>query len=178
MASMEKPKVGIVLGSASDLPAAAEAERVLKEFGVPYWLTVASAHRTPARVSKFVADAEKAGAQVFIAAAGGAAALPGAVAAETARPVIGIPVESASLKGLDSLLSIVQMPGGVPVAAMAIGGGGARNAGLLAVQILSLGDSALAKRLADYRRRQAEAVKTAASDLSRSRPGSREIYLG
>jgi phosphoribosylaminoimidazole carboxylase PurE protein len=131
----------------------------LKNFGVAFEAHVLSAHRTPDDLVAYVRKSEQAGVRIFIAAAGGAAHLAGVVAAHTSRPVIGIPIQTNSLGGLDSLLSTVQMPGGVPVATMAIGTGGARNAGLFAVQILALADSALATKLQEYRNQQVEAVR-------------------
>ena len=147
---MSRPRVGILMGSDSDWPVLEPAAQTLATFGVGCEVRVLSAHRSPAQVRQYVAGAPKRGVQIFIAAAGGAAHLAGTVAAHTALPVIGIPVESKSLKGLDSLLSTAQMPAGVPVATVAING--SMNAALLAVQILALSDAALARRLADYKR--------------------------
>jgi phosphoribosylaminoimidazole carboxylase PurE protein len=138
------------MGSDSDLDTVSACLDILKKFNIPYRITVASAHRTPKRVRQFVAMCEKQGVQVFIAAAGGAAHLPGVVAAETIKPVIGIPVASP-LSGLDSLLSIVQMPGGIPVAAMAIGKAGAKNAALLAAAILAITKKDIQTKLRAYR---------------------------
>jgi phosphoribosylaminoimidazole carboxylase PurE protein len=126
---MKKPVVGILMGSDSDLPVMEEAAKVLKVFGIPFEMTVSSAHRTPRRTASYARGAERRGIKVIIAGAGHAAHLAGFIAAETTLPVIGVPIESSSLKGLDSLLSTVQMPGGVPVASMAIGKSGAKNAG-------------------------------------------------
>lgn len=151
-------RVGIVLGSDSDLEVMLEAVKVLDALGVGSEVVVASAHRTPRRTEEWASTAEARGLQVLIAAAGGAAALPGVVAAFSALPVIGVPIPSTPLNGLDSLLSIVQMPRGVPVATVAIGSWGAANAGILAAQILAVGDPALRERLAAYRRRLAEEV--------------------
>jgi phosphoribosylaminoimidazole carboxylase PurE protein len=125
---MKKPVVGILMGSDSDLPVMEEAAKVLKVFGIPFEMTVSSAHRTPRRTASYARGAERRGIKVIIAGAGHAAHLAGFIAAETTLPVIGVPIESSSLKGLDSLLSTVQMPGGVPVASMAIGKSGAKNA--------------------------------------------------
>jgi phosphoribosylaminoimidazole carboxylase PurE protein len=147
------------MGSDSDLPTVKEASTVLQSFGVPFEAHVLSAHRSPEDLVAFVRKAEQAGVRIFIAAAGGAAHLAGVVAAHTTRPVIGIPIQTSSLGGLDSLLSTVQMPGGVPVATMAIGAGGARNAGLFAVQILALADSSLSAKLQEYRATQVEQVR-------------------
>jgi len=143
-------KVAIIMGSDSDWPALQPAADACKEFGVACEVRVVSAHRTPMEMVKFAQAAHTRGIQVIIAGAGGAAHLPGMVASLTPLPVIGVPVESKSLKGLDSLLSIVQMPGGVPVATMAINGG--RNAGLLAVRILGGSDAALRKRMLSYQK--------------------------
>jgi phosphoribosylaminoimidazole carboxylase PurE protein len=156
---MANPLVVLLMGSDSDLPTVKEACSVLQGFGVAFEAHVLSAHRTPDDLVANVHKAEQSGVRVFIAAAGGAAHLAGVVAAHTNRPVIGIPIQTSSLGGLDSLLSTVQMPGGVPVATMAIGAGGARNAGLFAVQILALADPALATKLQEYRNQQVEGVR-------------------
>ncbi len=147
------PLVGVIMGSDSDWPTLKPAADVCAEFGVLHEVRVVSAHRTPDDMARYAKTAEKRGLRVIIAGAGGAAHLPGMVASQTPLPVIGVPVESKSLKGLDSLLSIVQMPGGVPVATVAIGGG--RNAGLLAVQILASSDPALRERLFRFKRKLA-----------------------
>jgi 5-(carboxyamino)imidazole ribonucleotide mutase len=141
--------VGIAMGSSSDLPTLKAAADILKRFGVEHELRVLSAHRTPDAMADYARSAHTRGLKVLIAGAGGAAHLPGMLAAHTALPVIGVPVAGANLNGLDSLLSIVQMPRGVPVATVAIGGGA--NAGLLAVQILATGDPALLQRVLDYK---------------------------
>ncbi len=156
---MSRPLVAIVMGSESDMPVMNEATRILEQFSVAYKLVVASAHRSPHLVHEFAQGAEEAGLEVIIAGAGGAAHLPGVIAAETVLPVIGVPIASSPMKGLDSLLSIVQMPGGVPVATMAIGTAGARNAALFAVQILSRKDPSLLKRLRQYKDEMAEAIE-------------------
>src|SRR6266436_3492324 len=156
---MPAPVVALLMGSDSDLPTVKEACAVLGKFGVPFEVRVLSAHRCPEELVAYVKQAEQGGTRVFIAAAGGAAHLAGVVAAHTTRPVIGIPIQTSALGGLDSLLSTVQMPGGVPVATMAIGAGGARNAGLFAVQILALADSSLAAKLQEYRAKQVEQVR-------------------
>src|SRR3990167_7597400 len=127
-----KPLVGILMGSDSDLAVMEEAAKILKDFGIPYEMTVSSAHRTPKKTSEYARSAEGRGIKVIIAGAGSAAHLAGFIAAETTLPVIGVPIDSSPLKGLDSLLSTVQMPAGVPVAAMAIGNAGAKNAGIFA----------------------------------------------
>ena len=143
------PLVGIIMGSDSDWPTLKPAAEACAEFGVPCEVRVVSAHRTPDDMARYAKSAHRRGLQVIIAGAGGAAHLPGMVASHTPLPVIGVPVESKSLKGLDSLLSIVQMPGGVPVATVAIGGG--RNAGLLAVQILATSDDRLRARVLKFK---------------------------
>ena len=148
-AKTEKPGVGILMGSKSDLQVVEKASGVLKEFGVPYRMHVSSAHRTHSKTMSLVASLEKEGVEVFIACAGGAAHLPGVVAALTNLPVIGIPAGGTAFSGMDSLLSIVQMPKGMPVATVAVNG--AANAALLAVQILSLKDGELRKKYAEYR---------------------------
>jgi 5-(carboxyamino)imidazole ribonucleotide mutase len=143
------PVVGIIMGSESDLPVMQEASKVCSEFGVPYEIKVASAHRSPGLVAEYSSTAYKRGIKVIIAGAGGAAHLPGVLAANFPLPVIGVPIKSKSLDGLDSLLSIVQMPGGVPVATVAINN--AKNAGLLAMQILSVEDKDLFKKVQAYK---------------------------
>lgn len=157
MTSSEK-FVAVMMGSDSDLPVMNTTVAVLREFGLSFELRVLSAHRTPEETRAYVKDAESRGCAVFIAAAGMAAHLAGAVAAGTIRPVIGVPVDSGPLSGFDSLLSTVQMPGGIPVATVAVGRAGAKNAGYLAAQILALSDPELAERLAKDRLDQAEAV--------------------
>ena len=152
----DAPLVGVVGGSRSDFPVLEEAVAVLMELGVPAELRVVSAHRTPDLLFSYAEDAAVRGIRVIVAGAGGAAHLPGMLAAKTTLPVIGVPIPTKHLGGLDSLLSIVQMPRGVPVATVAIGN--AVNAGLLAAAILALGDEALATRLADWRSRQTAAV--------------------
>lgn len=148
-----KPVVGIVMGSDSDAPVMSEASRVLKEFGVAHEMVIASAHRSPRRTMLYASHAEKRGLKILICGAGHAAHLAGVVAAHTTVPVIGVPIDSSSLKGLDSILSTIQMPGGVPVAAMAIGKAGAVNAGLLAVEILAVSNGTLRKKLGVYRKK-------------------------
>jgi len=147
---MTDARVGIIMGSDSDLPVMQEAATVLREFGVPYEMTIVSAHRTPARLYDYARQARGRGLRVIIAGAGGAAHLPGMAAAISELPVIGVPVKTSALGGQDSLLSIVQMPAGVPVATVAING--AKNAGILAAQILGAGDPALLDRVARYKR--------------------------
>jgi phosphoribosylaminoimidazole carboxylase PurE protein len=148
---MSEKRVAVVMGSDSDLSVVGETIATAKEFGIDCEVRVMSAHRTPDAVHEFVLDAERRGVQVFIAAAGGAAHLAGVIASLTTRPVIGIPMESAELQGMDSLLSTVQMPAGVPVATVAIGKPGAVNAAVLAAQILALSDETLAKKLSEYK---------------------------
>ncbi len=155
-----KPLVGIIMGSKSDWDTMRHTAAVLAELRVAYEAKVVSAHRTPGRLYRYAADAEVRGLQVIVAGAGGAAHLPGMTAAMTILPVLGVPVESRALKGLDSLLSIAQMPAGIPVGTLAIGKAGAKNAGLLAAAILALTNPNLAGRLADWRRAQTESVTT------------------
>ena len=152
------PLVGLIMGSASDWETMAHAAEVLDRFGVAFEKRVVSAHRTPRWMAEYAAAAESRGLEVIIAGAGGAAHLPGMVAAQTLVPVIGVPVQSKALNGLDSLLSIVQMPGGVPVATMAIGRAGATNAGLLAVAMLAVRRPDLRERLRAFRDEQADKV--------------------
>src|SRR6476619_4773773 len=161
----KQPLVGIIMGSDSDWPTLEAAANVCRDFGVPFEARVVSAHRTPREMVEYATSAEERGRRVIIAGAGGAAHLPGMVASLTPLPVIGVPVESKALKGLDSLLSIVQMPSGVPVATVAIGGG--RNAGLLAVQILAVGDSQLQKKLLDFKERVAQESRAKNKNLAR-----------
>ncbi|SEB07291.1 5-(carboxyamino)imidazole ribonucleotide mutase [Marinobacterium iners] len=151
-------KVAIVMGSRSDWPTMEEAATILDTLGVEYHTEVVSAHRTPDKMFRFAETAAANGIEVIIAGAGGAAHLPGMIAAKTLVPVLGVPVQSKALNGQDSLLSIVQMPRGVPVGTLAIGGAGAFNAGLLAAQILATRDSALGQRLADWRQAQTQTV--------------------
>ncbi|MDZ7638913.1 MAG: 5-(carboxyamino)imidazole ribonucleotide mutase [Bryobacterales bacterium] len=155
------PLVAVIMGSTSDWETMRHAHEVLNEFGVPHECRVVSAHRTPQLMAEFAAQAEARGLEAIIAGAGGAAHLPGMVAAQTLVPVLGVPVQSAALSGLDSLLSIVQMPGGIPVATLAIGKAGARNAGLLAVAMLSNTRPELREKLRQFRARQTEAVMEA-----------------
>lgn len=156
---MAKVLVGIVMGSKSDWEVMQHAARQVEEFGVAYEARVVSAHRTPDLLYAYAERAEKRGLKCIIAGAGGAAHLPGMLAAKTIVPVLGVPVPSRHLRGLDSLLSIAQMPRGVPVATFAVGEAGAANAGLFAVALLARGDAPLAKRLARFRARQTRAVK-------------------
>lgn len=158
------PPVAIIMGSRSDWPTMKHAAETLDRLGVTWDARVVSAHRTPERLFKFATGAKAAGFKVIIAGAGGAAHLPGMAASMTPLPVLGVPVQSKALKGLDSLLSIVQMPGGVPVATLAIGEAGAKNAGILAAQILALSDPVLAGRLDAFREAQTELVHETVED--------------
>lgn len=163
---MTRARVGIIMGSDSDLPVMQEAADLLAEFEIPFEMTIVSAHRTPRRLFTYAEAAVSQGLQVIIAGAGGAAHLPGMVAALTPLPVIGVPVRSSALSGQDSLLSIVQMPGGVPVASVAING--AKNAGILAAQILGTADSAIRDRVAGYKRALEHAVLEKAARMESS----------
>lgn len=154
---MSQPFIAILMGSDSDLPVMRASADVLKSLGIPFEMRVSSAHRTPVQTHNYVKDADERGAVAFICAAGMAAHLAGAVAANTTKPVIGVPINS-SLDGLDALLSTVQMPGGIPVATVAIGKAGAKNAAYLAAQIMAVGDAALAQRLRDERQANTDAV--------------------
>ena len=158
---MTHPLVGIIMGSRSDWETMRHAAELLAALEVPHEAKVVSAHRTPQRLYDYATGAAARGLQVIVAGAGGAAHLPGMAAAMTRLPVLGVPVQSRTLSGLDSLLSIVQMPGGVPVGTLAIGAAGATNAGLLAAQIVALGDSALGGRIEAWRRAQTDAVDEA-----------------
>ena len=151
--------ISIIMGSQSDLETINEAVNVLKEFGVDFDMKVLSAHRTPKELARYVEKAGRHGTKVFIAAAGGAAALAGVIAAHTVLPVIGIPIETKSLKGLDSLLSTVQMPGGIPVASMAIGKAGAKNAALFALEVLGAFDKKIQSKLEAYKREMRQKIK-------------------
>jgi 5-(carboxyamino)imidazole ribonucleotide mutase len=153
-----KPVVGIIMGSQSDWETMRHAATILTKLGVPCETRIVSAHRTPARLYDYAAAAQMRGLKVIVAGAGGAAHLPGMTAAMTVLPVLGVPVESRALKGLDSLLSIAQMPAGIPVGTLAVGPAGAINAGLLAAAIIALGDATVARRLAAWRQRQTRSV--------------------
>lgn len=157
--SQTAPKVGIVMGSDSDLGVMQAAADMLKQFGIPFEMTVASAHRTPERAMRFATEARSRGVRVIIAGAGHAAHLAGVLAAHTTLPVIGIPIDSSCLQGMDSLLSTVQMPPGIPVATVSIGKSGAKNAGILAAQMLAIGDVELDARLAAFKKEMAEQVE-------------------
>jgi len=164
MTASTPPPVAIIMGSRSDWPTMKSAADRLDQLGVAWEAKVVSAHRTPQRLYDFATTAKDKGFKVIIAGAGGAAHLPGMAASMTDLPVLGVPVQSKALKGLDSLLSIVQMPGGVPVATLAIGEAGAANAGILAAQILALSDSAIAERLSAFRAAQTESVAETVED--------------
>ena len=154
---MEKPVVGIVMGSDSDLPVVKEAALILEQFSIPFEMRIISSHRTPEKAAEYAETAAERGLEVIIAAAGGAAHLAGVLAADTPLPVIGLPIKSAALSGVDSLYSIVQMPSGIPVATVAING--AKNAALLAVQMLSIGNKELREKIKDYKAKLALAVE-------------------
>ncbi len=156
---MANPVVSIVMGSDSDLEVMREAGKALDGFGIAYEIDIASAHRSPARTSKYAREAAARGVKVIIAGAGGAAHLAGVIAAESTLPVIGVPMPSSSLQGLDALLATVQMPAGIPVATVAIGKAGATNAGILAAQILALSDPELAKKMAAHKEKLARGVE-------------------
>ena len=156
---MSKPLVGILMGSDSDFSVMEEASKVLENFSINHEVTVSSAHRSPERTRKYVVGASKRGIKILIAGAGAAAHLAGVIAAETTLPVIGVPISSSALNGLDALLSTTQMPGGVSVAGMAIGKAGAKNAGMLSVQILALSDKNLQKKLLKFKKDQAKEVE-------------------
>ena len=163
-AASKSPAVGLIMGSQSDWATMKHAADTLEALGVPFETRIVSAHRTPKRMAAYAEGAQKRGLKVIIAGAGGAAHLPGMTASMTSLPVLGVPVESQALKGMDSLLSIVQMPAGVPVGTLAIGRSGAINAALLAASIVGLGDAKIAAALAGWRARQTAAVAKAPSD--------------
>jgi phosphoribosylaminoimidazole carboxylase PurE protein len=152
-------KISVVMGSISDLETIREAINLLKKFKVDFEVRVLSAHRTPKELVEYVEEASKRGIKIFIAAAGGAAALAGVIAAQTTLPVIGIPMETKSLKGLDSLLSTVQMPGGIPVGCMAMGKAGSKNAAIFALEILALQDKKISARLISYKKKMRSEIK-------------------
>lgn len=165
---MTKPSVAIVLGSDSDFPVIQDGLKLLNDFGITYELTVSSAHRSPDRTHRYAVTLEERGVQVVIACAGAAAHLAGVLAAHTILPVIGVPIDSSPLKGLDSLLSTSMMPAGVPVATMGIGKAGATNAAILAAQILARGDAALGQRLREYKKQMAERVEECDRELKKT----------
>jgi len=166
MVKKPTPLVGIIMGSDSDWPTMEQAARVCEDFNIPHQVKVVSAHRTPLDMSRYARNAHKKGLKVIIAGAGGAAHLPGMVASHTTLPVIGVPIESKTLQGIDSLLSIAQMPGGVPVATVAIGG--AKNAGLLAAEILALSNKKLQQKLADYKEKMSAESRKKTGQLKKS----------
>lgn len=153
-----KPKVLIIMGSDSDLPVMEEAEKILQEFKIPYDITVSSAHRSPERTVKLTQDAHKKGVEIIIAGAGSAAHLAGVIAAHTILPVIGVPIDSSPLRGIDALYSTVQMPPGIPVATMAVGRAGAKNAAIFAAQIIAFKDRRIATVLKTYKKKMARGV--------------------
>jgi phosphoribosylamine--glycine ligase len=161
----EIPRVAIVMGSDSDLAVMEETAAILRKFNIPFEITVASAHRSPNRAAQFASSARKRGIQVMIAGAGHAAHLAGVMAAHTSLPVIGVPIDSSAFQGLDALLSTVQMPPGIPVATVAVGKPGAKNAGILAAQILALGDPGLEEKLEAYKVEMAHQVDQKAKKL-------------
>jgi len=161
------PVVGIIMGSDSDLKIMGEAAKQLKEFGIPYEIDICSAHRSPARAGEYSKTAVERGLKCIIAGAGGAAHLAGVVAAETVLPVIGVPVDSSPLRGFDSLLATVQMPGGVPVATMAVGKAGALNAAIFAVQILAISDADLGEKLVSYKQAMVEKIRTKSEQVKK-----------
>lgn len=160
-----KPRVLVMMGSDSDLPVMEETGKILNELGISYEMTIASAHRTPERVQKLASEAEEKGIEVIIAAAGAAAHLAGVVASHTILPVIGVPLNSSPLQGFDSLLSTVQMPPGIPVATMAVGKAGAKNAAIFAAQIMGRKDKGIVKKLVAYRKRIALEIKKKADSM-------------
>lgn len=161
----DKPLVGILMGSDSDYDIMLEAARALQGFGIPFEMTVSSAHRSPGRTAEYARSARQRGLRVLIVGAGAAAHLAGVVAAESTLPVIGVPIDASALKGLDALLATVQMPGGIPVATMAIGKAGARNAGIFAAQIVAGDDPALVEKLAEFKQELAAGVEAKAEAL-------------
>ncbi|MBI5846887.1 MAG: 5-(carboxyamino)imidazole ribonucleotide mutase [Nitrospirae bacterium] len=166
---MMKPKVLIIMGSDSDLPIMEETAKVLADFNIPCSMTVASAHRTPQRTLKVIRNAEKSGVEVIIGAAGMAAHLPGVIASHTVLPVIGVPLDSSSLNGMDALLSIVQMPPGIPVATVSIGKAGAKNAAILAAQIMAGKDPQLTSKLLAHRKKMAKEVEAKARKVEKKK---------
>lgn len=168
----ENPLVSIVMGSDSDLEIMNEAAKALEDFGIPYEIDVTSAHRSPARTGEFARNAASRGIRVIIAGAGGAAHLAGVIAAETTLPVIGVPIPSTPLNGMDSLLAIVQMPAGIPVATTAIGKAGATNAGILAAQIIGLSNAGVAAKLQQLKAKLAKSVEEKSQKLQQLRKRS------
>ncbi len=170
-----KPKVLIIMGSDSDLPVMEESEKILKKFKIPYDITVASAHRSPKRTVKLTIEAEKRGIEVIIAGAGSAAHLAGVIAAHTTIPVIGVPINSSPLNGIDALFSTVQMPPGIPVATMAIGKAGAKNAAIFAAQILKTKNPGITKTLTNFKKKMAEEVLAKAKNLKKKSQKSGQL---
>lgn len=170
---MNNPQVLIVMGSDSDIPVMDEAAKVLRQFGIPFEMRISSAHRCPEKTAALAAEAEGRGIRVVIAGAGMAAHLAGVMAAVTILPVIGVPIGGGALNGIDALYSTVQMPGGIPVATMAIGRAGAKNAGILAVQMLALSDSALAWKMREYKESMATEVEEKDKALQEKMAGGR-----
>jgi phosphoribosylaminoimidazole carboxylase PurE protein len=162
-----RPKVLVIMGSDSDLPVMEETARILDFFDIPYDMTIASAHRTPERTMKIVRDGEKKGVEVIIAGAGMAAHLPGVIASHTILPVIGVPLTASQLNGIDALLSIVQMPPGIPVATVALGKAGAKNAGILAAQIMAGKDAKIAQKLLAHRKAMASEIEEKAGRINK-----------
>ncbi len=169
---LSKPLVSIVMGSDSDLETMREAGKALEDFGIAYEMDVTSAHRSPDRTAEFARKAAARGIRVIIAGAGGAAHLAGVIAAHTTLPVIGVPIPSTSLQGMDSLLATVQMPAGIPVATVAIGRPGATNAGILAAQMIALADASVAKKLEAYKEKLARGVEEKSRKLKATPPAS------
>ena len=163
----EKPLIGIIMGSDTDLPVMAEAAQTLKKFGIPYEMDITSAHRSPERTSEYARTAVERGLKVIIVGAGGAAHLAGVIAAETILPVVGVPMATTSLAGLDALLATVQMPGGVPVACTAIGKPGAMNAAIFAAQIIATANAHMARKLVEYKEQLARSVTEKSEKLKR-----------
>ena len=163
---MSQPEIAIVMGSKSDWATMSEATQILDQFSLPYHVEIVSAHRTPDKLFSFAENAQANGYKVIIAGAGGAAHLPGMIAAKTIVPVLGVPVKSSMLSGVDSLYSIVQMPGGVPVATMAIGEAGATNAALFALRLLSVEDAKIAQALADFTEKQGKIAEESSNELN------------
>ena len=168
---MAQPKIAVVLGSDSDYPVIADMLKIMKDFGIEYELVVSSAHRSPARTHKYAQKLESRGIEAVIACAGAAAHLAGVIASETILPVIGVPIDSSPLKGIDALLSTSMMPSGVPVATMGIGKAGASNAAVLVAQILALGDKALAEKLREHKKRLARGVEIKNAELQKTLNG-------
>ena len=163
----EKPLVGILMGSDNDYEIMKETAVALNDFGIPFEMTVSSAHRTPERTSRYVREARDRGIKILVAGAGAAAHLAGVVAAETTLPVIAVPIDATALNGMDALLAMVQMPAGIPVATMAIGKAGARNAGIFAAQMLAVNDAVLSAKLVQFKADMAAGVEAKAEALSR-----------